>query len=171
MPLRRIQARFADAEAVQGETGVGVLLGFQPERSRIVVDRIEDYADLGPALTVPAVDGLGKVLRILRAGRVAAPAEPLVLVGGQERAAALLRRAVGTLMRLELRSRVRVRFTAWTDEGVEVIDDVADVREFDDAYYVLRRHGRFPVRFERSAVVRQRTKAHRWHEIVGLERA
>jgi hypothetical protein len=41
----------------------------------------------------------------------------------------------------------------------------------EDAYVVRRIRGRFPLRFERAAVIRQRTESERWHEILDIERA
>lgn len=166
----RISARFTEATPLRVNGGVGVRLRFRPEASRPGIDSVDDYADLGPALTVPAVAGLGKVLRILRAARIAAPPEPLDLVGREDAAADLLARAVGTRLRLELRPRFRLRFEVWTEQGVEVVDDVMDVREEEDAYVVRRRNARFPVRFERGSVIRQRTKAEHWHEVLEIER-
>ena len=168
---RRAYARFTAATPVTRDGGVGVILAFRPERTRTLDGPIEDYADLGPALTVPAVAGLGKVLRLLRAARIAAPAEPLHLVGRHEAASDLLERAVGVAVRLELEARVRQRFVAWTEAGVTTVDDVAEVREYDDAFFVVRRHGRFPVRFERATLLRQRTETERWHEVMEIERA
>jgi hypothetical protein len=166
----RIRARFTEATPLRVNGGVGVRLRFRPEADRLGIDSFDDYADLGPALTVPAVTGLGKVLRILRAARIAAPPEPLDLVGDQDAAADLLARAVGTRLRLELRLRFRLRFEVWTEQGVEVVNDVMDVREEEDAYVVRRRNARFPVRFERASVIRQRTKAERWQEVLDIER-
>jgi hypothetical protein len=168
---RRTYARFTTATPVSRDGGVGVILGFRPERTRTVDGPIEDYADLGPALTVPAVAGLGKVLRLLRAARIAAPAEPLHLVGRHEAASDLLARAVGVAVRLEVEARVRQRFVAWTEAGVTTVDDVAEVREYDDAFFVVRRRGRYPVRIERATLLRHRTETERWHEVMEIERA
>ena len=170
-PRQRISARFTAATPLRLNGGVGISLRFRPEVRRSGLDCIDDYADLGPALTVPAVAGLGKVLRILRAARIAAPPDPLDLVGRERETAKLLARAVGTRLRLELRPRFRLRFEVWTEQGVEVLNDVAEVREEEDAYVVRRRNARFPVRFERAAVVRQRTEAEHWHEVLDIERA
>ncbi len=147
----------------------GVLLGFLPRRGR-VSDPIEDFAELGPELSVPAVESLGRVLRVLRAARIALP-EPVALVGRPERAAALLERARGTLVHLEVRPRSRLRFTAWTETGVETVDHVSDVLEHDDAYLVLRRGAQVPVRLPRERVVRRITTCERWYEVVRVERA
>lgn len=172
MPRRyRIRARFSNATARRADGGVGVQLRFRPLSGSLGVDSVDDYADLGPALTPSAVRGLGKVLRILRAARIATPAEPLDLIGHETAAAHLLARAVGTALRLELRPRVRRRVRIWTDRGVETLDDVLEVRELEDAYLVHRRHARFPVRFDRASVIRHHTETEHWHEVLEIERA
>jgi hypothetical protein len=168
---RRLHSRFVEAAPERREAAVGVWLRFEPLRPRSEEGRIEDWADLGPALTVPAVQGLGKVLRMLRAARVAAPRDPLGLVGREDHAATLLVRAVGTEVRLTLRPRTRVRFLAWTEHGVETVHDVEDVILEEDAFLVRRFRGRFPLRFPRSSLIRHRTESERWHEILDIERA
>ena len=56
--------------------------------------------------------------------------------------------------------------------GGEALDSVAaGEEEEEDAYVVRRRNARFPVRFERASVIRQRTEAERWHEVLEIERA
>ncbi len=172
MPLgRRIRAIVSGGTPRRVDGAAGILLAFRPTAARLGVDRIDDYADLGPALTVPAVLGLGKVLRLLRAGRIARPAEPLQLVGRERDAAELLERVAGTVVRLELRARSRMRFVAWTEHGVETLNDVVDVLERDDAFYIRRRYGRAPVRLRRDTVIRQRTEMERWYEVLDIERA
>jgi hypothetical protein len=168
---RRLLSRFVEAAPGRRDASVGVWLRFDPLRARPDEGRIEDWADLGPALTLPAVQGLGKVLRLLRAARIAAPRDPLGLVGQPERAAELLQRAVGLEVRLSLRPRTRLRFLAWTERGVETVNDVEDVIVEEDAYVVRRIRGRFPLRFERASVIRQRMESERWHEILDIERA
>ena len=64
-----------------------------------------------------------------------------------------------------------MRFLAWTEHGVETVHDVEDVIVEEDAYLVRRFRGRFPLRFERSALIRHRTESERWHEILDIERA
>jgi hypothetical protein len=171
MPPRLVRAVFDRVEPVYRDDGVGVELGFLTGASRIETDRIDDFADLGPEITVPAVAGIGKVLRILRAARISAPREPHALAGRVEEASALLTRALGCRLQLEVRPRSRVHFTAWTESGVETVSDVADVVEGDTEYLIMRRGGRFPVRFARDAVVRRITETERWFEVIGVERA
>ena len=166
----RIRARFSNATARRADSGVGVQLRLRPLSGSLGVDSVDDYADQGAALTLSAVRGLGKVLRILRAARIATPTEPLDLVGRETAAAHLLARAVGTALRLELRPRVRRRVRVWTDQGVETLDDVLEVRELEDAYLVHHRHARFPVRFDRASVIRHHRSTEHWHEILDIER-
>lgn len=187
--LRRLQATFTAVTAVRSNGSGGVALGFRPERTRLGVDHIEDFAELGailatdaaaadsgaisPAggpLTVSSVAGIGKVLRLLRAARVAPPRPPYALIGRENEAASLLERAIGTRVVLSVRARSRVRFLAWTDAGLETVTDVADVLQDENAWLVLRRDGRFPVRVPRTSVVRQRTECETWYEVLDIGR-
>jgi hypothetical protein len=63
-----------------------------------------------------------------------------------------------------------LRFVAWTELGVETVEDISEVIEGDDAFLVLRPRGHFPVRVPREAVIRQRTECHRWFEVLSIER-
>ncbi len=159
------------ARSAGGDSSVGVYLEFRPAHVRLDVDLIRDFASLGPDLCVPSVEGLGKVLRILRSARIAAPSDPHSLLGDVEAVSSLLERAIGTLLILELRPRSRIRFVAWTEDGIQTIEDVTEVLEAPDAYLVARRRGRFPVRVPRSSVVRQRTELEPWYEVIAIERA
>jgi hypothetical protein len=149
---------------------VRLQLHFRPERRRADVDRIDTEAAIGPGLDIPTVAGLGKVVRILRAARIAHPADIEELAGREELLLGLLERAVGTSLAVELRPRSRMRFTAWTESGVEIVEDVTEVLEAPDAYLVMRRSGRFPVRVPREEVVRQQTELERWYEVTDIER-
>jgi len=168
---RRIEARFANAHPLVGEERQGVLLVFEPISARAVaslgVSQIDDFADLGPELTIPAVSGIGKVLRTLRAGRIAAP-EPHALLGRARQAASLLARAASAPVALRVRPRVATRFVAWTESGVQSVEDVADVIEYPDAWIVAPRRGQ-PVRIERAGVARQVTETRPWWEVVAIE--
>ena len=170
---RRIEACFAYAAPLVGAERQGVLLVFEPvsgrTRTSLGVTQIDDFADLGPELTIPAVNGIGKVLRTLRAGRIAAP-EPSALLGHAHDAAALLARAQRARVVLCLRPRVSTRFVAWTESGVQSVEDVIDVFEQADAWIVAPRHGQL-LRIPRAGVARQLTEAQRWWEVVAIERS
>lgn len=150
-----------------------MLLVFEPISARtsasLGVSQVDDFADLGPELTIPAVSGIGKVLRTLRAGRIAAPA-PHALLGRAKQAAKLLARAKRAPVVLVVRPRVATRFVAWTESGVQSVEDVADVFEYPDAWIVTPRRGH-PVRIERAGVARQVTETQPWWEVVAIERS
>ena len=170
-PDARTTARFVEAIPGRVAERVGVTLCFRPVTSRLGVDLIEDWAELGPELSVPAVAGLGRVLRVLRAARVRAPDDPALLAGDLDATVLLLGRAVGTTLRLSLRRRTSMRFLVWGEDGFQSVDDVADVREYDDAFVVYRRDQHFPLRFDRGSVLRQRTECDSWYEVLDIERA
>jgi len=166
----RLAATFDAVAPLEEGAARGVTLGFLPDRGRPDLARIDDLAELGPTLDLAAVVGIGKVLRLLRAARIVLPREPLALAGRPAEAARLLERALGTRVRLEVRPRSRLRFVAWTEAGLEVVPDVTDVLESEEAYLVLRRGGRPPLRMLRSSVTRRRTEVERWWEVTGIER-
>jgi hypothetical protein len=144
---------------------------FRPEGSHRGIGRIDDFACLDAALSVQSALGIGKVLRLLRAARIAPPRELECLGKDPTRAAALLERALGTRVRLEVRTRSRVRFDVWTESGVESVSNVAEVLEDGSAFLVRRLGGRFPLRLPREQVVRQRTESETWYEVMSIERA
>ena len=168
--LRRCQATFCEVLPRTDGENEGLLLRFRPERSRLGVEFVEDYAPLGPEHCIPSVGGLGKILRILRAARVAAPDDPSDLIGEIDRAQGLLEKALGTRVRLHVRGRSRQRFVAWTENGVEVVEGVSEVREQPDAFLVFQRGSRLPQRFDRDSLLRQRTECERWFQVVEIER-
>ena len=174
---RRLLVRLEEATATPAadpqnpESVSGVALVFRSEGGQRAVGRIDDFACLDDALSVESALGVGKVLRLLRAARIAAPPQANSLKGDPNRAATLLERALGTRLRLEVRPRSRVRFTVWTESDVESVSDVAEVLEDESAYLVLRLGGRFPIRLPREKVVRQRTESETWYEVVSIERA
>jgi hypothetical protein len=176
-PPRRLLARLEQATATppadprNPESVSGVALVFRTEGGQRAVGRIDDFACLDETLSVESALGVGKVVRLLRAARIAAPPEVNSLQGDPSRAAALLERALGTCVRLEVRPRSRVRFTVWTEAEVESVSDVAEVLEDESAYLILRLGGRFPVRLPREKVVRQRTESETWYEVMSIERA
>jgi len=174
---RRLLARLEEATATppadpgNPESVSGIALVFHAEGGHHPVGRIDDFACLDAAFSVESALGIGKVLRLLRAARIAPPRSVDSLRGDPTRAAALLERALGTSVRLEVRSRFRVRFTVWTESGVESVSDVAEVLEDESAYLILRLGGRLPLRLPRERVVRQRTESETWYEVMSIERA
>jgi hypothetical protein len=171
MPSRRVRAvlRSVSPTLVQGLPALR--LGFELVPGRGLPDRIEDLAALGPELDLASVRGVGKVLRLLRAARLAVPDDPRRLLGRVHATCVRLERALGTPVMLHLRSRVRVRFRAWTETGVEEVENVAEVVEETDAYWVRRHGGLLPVRLPRNQIVRTLTERETWFEVLHIERA
>jgi hypothetical protein len=168
--LRRAQATFSKVTPMTRDDLMGVELRFHPLRRHLGVDHFDEFAAIGPELCIPAVAGIGKILRILRAARISAPREEADLVGQEERVQSLLERAVGTQLALGLRPRSRIRFEALTEEGPIAFEDVQEVIETPEEYVVVRKLGRFPTRVPRASVVRQQTDCERWFEVVEIER-
>lgn len=168
---RLIRANFTDAEPFHSAEDSGALLGFRPESSRFETDRVESRASLGPTRTAETVNGLGQVVRILRAARIAVPPDPTAWIGRDSFLLEKLARAVGTTLQLGLRPRTSVRFTAWLEEGIQIVEDVAEVIEGTDSYTVRRQTGRFPVLVPRKSLLRHQTQTHRWFEVLSIERA
>lgn len=159
------------AVAPSFEKGIpGVHLGFRPLSGRALPPRIDDRAPLDPELDLATVHGLGKVLRLLRAARLAAPDDPRLLLGRAWETSRRLERALGTAVLLHLRSRTRVRFRAWTDAGIEEVEDAAEVVEEAGAWWVTRRSGGLPLHLPRDSVVRSSTDRERWFQVIHIER-
>ncbi len=96
-PPRRLLARLEEATATppadlrNPESVSGVALVFRSEGGRRAVGRIDDFACLDETLSVETALGIGKVLRLLRAARIAAPPELDSLKGDPARAASAAR--------------------------------------------------------------------------------
>lgn len=165
-----VLARLAAARPDERNDCPGVLLEFAVERPRPQLERVEDFAAVGPPGAVAAVAGSGRVRRLLRAARIALPREPADTLTSAEALSALLQRAIGTRVVLSLRPRSTFAFVAWTEAGIESVTDVSQVLADDEAWLVLR-HGRPPVRVPRQHVVRQRLECQRWWEVLTLEAA
>ena len=171
MASRRVRAVLRSVSPTLVKGLPALRLGFELTPGRGLPDRIEDLAALGPELDLASVRGVGKVLRLLRAARLSAPDDPRRLLGRVHATCVRLERALGTPVMLHLRSRLRVRFRAWTETGVEEVEDVAEVVEETDAYWVLRRGGLLPVHLPRSQVVRTLIERETCFEVLHIERA
>jgi hypothetical protein len=171
MPSHRVRAVLRSVSPTLVKGHPALRLGFEPTPGRGLPDRIEDLAALGPELDLASVRGVGKVLRLLRAARLSAPDDPRLLLGRVHATCVQLERALGTAVMLHLRSRVRVRFRAWTESGVEEVEDVAEVVEESDAYWVRRQGGMLPVRLPRNQIVRTLTDRETCFEVLHIERA
>ncbi len=178
MPLlRRVPAAFVDARLVQGAPGPGgepglhgLDVAFDPGARHADLGRIEDFIDLGPELTLASAAGVAKLMRLLKSLRLASGPEPAHWLGRAAEAEARLAPRGGAAVVLMGRTRTRLRFTAWTEEGVETIEPVAEVVTTDDAFLVRRLGHGLPVRVPRASVTRQETTRDSWFEVHGIER-
>lgn len=169
---RRITAELSRALAVRDAEGCGVALEFLPtSRNARPVERVDAFADLGPGLTLASAHGIGTLLRVFRAARLAVPRPPERWLDHPERAAEPLQGALGRAFALAVVPRTRIRFTAWTEDGTLEIGHVALVEQDPSAFLVRRIGHRPPVRVPRETVVRHETRNERWLQITDIERA
>ncbi len=115
---------------------------------------IEDRLYIGRPGEVAAVFGVGRWLRILRAGRVHVPGDPYELCRDTDRALELLRRCVGANVDLLLARRLERSITLWTDTGVERIGAVMDFVEGTDGLLIRRREGGALMYVARESLIR-----------------
>ncbi len=168
---RSVHAIFTGVKPVEQEDLVGVMLTFEPQRSRIVTETIEDFAELGTDQDVSAVSGVGKVMRILRCARISAPRTPDAYMDKPLEACALLERAIGVELLLELKARSRVHFSVWTENGVETVRNVKEVVELEDGFLAVPFVAPFATFFSRKDIVRQNTEVERWYDVVNIQRS
>lgn len=130
---------------------------------------IEDRIPLGPRGELSAVRGVGRFLRILRAGRVRAPLAPYDLACDAERAAELVRRCRGAEVRLRVTRRVEHVVTVWTESGVDRFAGVVDYAEDADGLWILRRGGGSRLRIPRRSLVRFSASSRSFPEVLGID--
>jgi hypothetical protein len=130
---------------------------------------IQDSIRFLPAGDPAVVRGVGRFLRILRAGRIRAPAAPYALWDDMELAASLARRCQGARVVLTVQRRTERMLTVWTEEGVEHIPYVLDFEESGDQLVVRRRGGLSALYLPRQRVVRYEASSSQRLEVVSLE--
>jgi hypothetical protein len=158
---RKIQASVVDARAEPGGVMVRFAPRFGPARE------IEDWIPLGPTGHLAAIQGIGRLIRILRAGRVRVPSSPSDL--DPERAAALLQRCRGVAVVLRIERRVERVLTLWTESGVERIRGVVDYAEDRDGLTVRRVGGHSALRVPRRGFVRFALSSQDHLEVLSVE--
>ncbi len=94
-PINKLSCIVGGAQA----TGTLLRVFFVPLRG--YPREIEDRVPLGPAGEIATVKGIGRLLRVFRAGRVRVPPDPYQLGADPQRAAELVLRCQGA--RVELR--------------------------------------------------------------------
>jgi hypothetical protein len=147
--------------------GAGVVIRYAPVRG--ARSELEDRVSLVAGGDLASVHGVGRVLRVLRAGRVKAPADPWELGDDPESTAALLCRCRGALVMLHVARRFERVLTIWTDQGVSRIDHVIDVTEDAAGLSVLRRGGDRALRIPRRSLIRFAVSTREHPEIISVE--
>lgn len=159
---RRLEAHVAGAEP----EALGLRLLYV---TRVGLRELSDYVELGPRGSLEAVHGVGRVLRLLRAGRISPPRDPYGLGEDLDAAAALLRRCQGARVVLRVRRRIDRVLTLWTESGVRQIDRVMDVREEPDGLVVHRMGRHSTVRITRDQVIRYAAASREFLEVLSVE--
>ena len=132
---------------------------------------IEDRIYIGRPGEVAAVYGVGRWLRLLRAGRVHVSGDPYELCRDTDRALELLRRCIGANVELLLSRRLERSLTLWTDSGVERIGAVMDFVEGADALIIRRRGGGPLMYMARESLIRFESALVERLEVVSVELA
>jgi hypothetical protein len=160
---RKIDANVLRADA----DGAGVVVRYAPVRGTLpeIVDRIT----LGAPDDVAAVNGVGRLLRLLRAARIKAPRDPYTLGDDPEATAELLRHCQGTRVTLHVAQRFERELVIWTEDGVSRIDRVLDVTEEPDGLSVRRRGGDSLLRIARHSLIRFTVNTREFSEVVSVE--
>jgi hypothetical protein len=115
------------------------------------------------------VYGVGRLLRILRAGRLRPPAEPYDLGANPEHAADLVRRCLGASVDLHVRRRLERELWLWTEEGVRTIRGVLDCVDQGETLAVSRRNGAATMRIPRAHLIRFDLRSVEGLEVVSIE--
>ena len=147
--------------------GDGVVVRFAARRGRPA--EIEDRIPLAPRGEMSTIYGVGRLLRILRAGRVPAPSDPYEWSSSPEEARVLIERCVGAVVHLQVRRRIERILTLWTESGVERIAGVMDFTEDADGLSVQRRGGRAVLFISKKNLIRYEASAEEYWVVASVE--
>jgi hypothetical protein len=167
--LRRLpQTRRLESVVVDAETdGSALVVHFAPIGG--IPKDIADRILLGPRGELSAVHGVGRLLRILRAGRIRPPRDPYALAADLSEAVVLVQRCRGAHVWLHVKRRVERVLTVWTDAGVDRIGGVVDFAEDEDGLWVRRIGGQSVLRIPRGSLIRYRATSEEHPEVVSIE--
>lgn len=147
--------------------GAGLIVRFSTTRG--APQQIEDRIPLSPRGAMPAIYGVGRVVRILRAARMRIPPDPYRYCADPSRAAQLLQRCSGAVVHLRVARRIERVLTLWTEAGVERIRGVIDFFEEADGLSVRRRGGQSVLLFSRKSLIRYEASSQESLEVVSVE--
>ena len=146
--------------------GASVLVRYSPVRGQAT--EIEDRIVFVPAGEVETIASVGRFLRILRAGRVRAPADPYGMHDDLEKVAELVCRCRGAAVEVSVRQRFERVLSVWTESGVERISGVLDFQEEADALAVRRRGGQSVLRIPRASLIRYESTTRERLEVTAI---
>jgi hypothetical protein len=152
-------------EAFAERRGVGVRYQARAAGGR----ELRDHLRFGPRGTLAAVHGVGRFLRLMRAGRMRAPEDPYALAADLELAAQLLNRCRGAELVLMVRTRWERELTLWTEHGVQRIERVVDFHEDAAGLAIRRQGGASLMHVPRASMIRYAASTSESFEIVSVE--
>ncbi len=147
--------------------GDAVVVRYAPRRGS--PNEIEDRIVLAPKGEMIAVNGVGRLLRILKAARVRAPRDPYNECADPNRAAALLHKCRGVIVDLHVARRFNRGLKIWTEEGVERISGVIDYTETPDALEIRRRGGRSVLNIPKLNIIRFELSSEEYYVVTSIE--
>ena len=162
-PSKQALAKIAGAEV----RGPGLLVRYAPLRG--YPQLVEDFIGLSPDGELDTVASVGRFLRILRAGRIRAPADPYALHRDLEEAVALVRRCEGATVQLTLERRMDRSLSVWTESGVEQIANVVDCVEDSGGLSVRRRGGQSILYIPRESMIRYELASTERYQVTSLD--
>ena len=161
--VRKIEATLVDARVEWPDAFVR----FEPVRGDPTP--IEDRIRLEPQGELPAIEGVGRILRILKAARFRTPDQPYEFAADPERLEASLRRCIGARVVLKVARRMERVLTVWTDAGVDRIGGVVDFDEDGEGLRVRRRGGQSVLLIPRRSLIRFSCETFAHPEVVAVE--
>jgi hypothetical protein len=147
-PHESVECEIAGATA----DAEGVVVRYRTRGRQI--REIEDRVMLAGADEIATIKSVGKLLRILRAGRVQAPRHPYALARSPESWAQLLERCRGSTVVARLSRRIESALVVWTESGVSRFDGVVDFGEDELGLRLRRDGGGAWLRIPRASLIR-----------------
>ena len=160
---KKLVCTVTDADVDRGALRVR----FTPQRGH--AHEIDDWIRLGPRGSLASIKGVGRLLRILRAGRVRRPQDPYALADDPERAVELVLRCRGAAVALTLARRYERALTVWTESGVEEIGSVIDYAEDADGLHIRRRGGQSVLTIPREQLIRFAPSSTEHFEVISVD--
>jgi hypothetical protein len=130
---------------------------------------VSEVVQLAPRGSLAAIQGVGRLLRILRAARLRLPDDPYALGDDIERALDLLERCRGARIRLALRRKLERHLLLWTEHGVERIPRVVDYEEGAEGIVVRTLGSQTPLWVPRRGLIRYAARSEESMEVLGVE--